>query len=93
MLIPLNTKKSVDLCLSVIQIGSGSKRSYSVAIMNLVNGLGMYGVPSYRCYDPDDENEQFATVTAMTDYEVIKGNNLYDCIEGCLDQLRKSGEL
>lgn len=92
MLIPLNTKKSCSLCLSVISKKSGSKMVYSVAIMDLINGMGgMYPVPSFRCRDDDEKS--FATVVATTDYEVIEDVKLETCIDKCLKQLQATGEL
>lgn len=82
MFIPLNLKERQDLGLSVIR----SKEGYSVAIMSVINGYGMDSVPSYmNHYRNDDEN--IDTCICTTDYETIKGPDLYDCINKCIEQL------
>lgn len=79
MWIPLNTKTARDLGLSVIRLNEG----YSVAIMAVVDGYGMVPMPSYELHHDED------SVACMTDYEVVKGADLYECIEKCLKQLDK----
>lgn len=79
MWIPLNTRTACDLGLSVIRLNEG----YSVAIMAVVNGYGMDPMPSYELHYHE------GAIACMTDYEVVKGTNLYECIEKCLKQLDK----
>lgn len=82
MFIPLNLEERQDLGLSVIR----SNKGYSVAIMSIVNGFGMDDLPSYMHNVHDDENLMDACA-CTTDYEIVTGTDLYDCIEKCLKQL------
>lgn len=82
MLIPLNNKERQDLCLSVLRL----KEGYSVAIVSIINGYGLDSLPSYACNLHDEENLVDACVW-MEDYQIIKGQDLYDCIKQCLAQL------
>ena len=82
MLIPLNNKERQDLCLSVIR----KKEGYSVAIVSIINGYGLESLPSYDCNLKDEENLIDACIW-MEDYNIIDGQDLYDCIEQCLAQL------
>lgn len=82
MLVPLNNKERQDLCLSIIR----KKEGYSVAIVSIINGYGMNSLPSYACNLHDEENLVDAC-TCIEDYEIISGQDLYDCIEQCLAQL------
>ena len=87
MLIPLNTKKSNNLCLSVVT----RDRLYSVAIVEVLNGFGMDNISSNRCYDADDE--EVAPVIAMTEYPLAVGTDENLCIMQCITQLKLAGEL
>ena len=82
MLIPLNNKRDNSLALSVIRLNKG----YSVAIMSVINGYGMDSLPSYMY---NERSEEVDAVVSTTDYEVVKGKDLYDCIEKCLKQLEQ----
>ncbi len=87
MLVPLNNKERQDLCLSVLRL----KEGYSVAIVKLVNDANLFEtVQSYRCNETDrfdDNGYIFKSNICTTNYNVISGANLYDCIEQCLAQL------
>ena len=52
MQIPLNIAGREDLCLSVIRLTDGR---YSVAVNELVNGFGLYPIPSYQVLEGDSE--------------------------------------
>ena len=80
MLIPLNNSKRKDLALSIVRIDN----SYSVAIVSIINGFGMNSIPSYMYNVHADEID--ATV-CMEDYHIVRGNDLYKCIDECLAQL------
>lgn len=82
MFIPLNLEKRQDLGLSVIR----SNKGYSVAIMSIANSFGMDELPSYMHNVHNDKNLMDACA-CMTDYQIVEGANLYDCIEKCLKQL------
>lgn len=83
MLVPLNNKERQDLCLSIIRL----KEGYSVAIVSIINGYGLNSLPSYTCNNPKDEENLMDPCVWMEDYQIIKGQDLYDCIEQCLAQL------
>lgn len=82
MLVPLNNKERQDLCLSIIPL----KEGYSVAIVSVINGYDMNSLPSYAHNLHDEENLVDACIS-MENYRIIKGQDLYDCIEQCLAQL------
>lgn len=80
MLIPLNNSKRENLALSVVRI----KQDYSVTIVSIINGYGMSSIPSYMHNIHTDECDACACIE---DYEIVKGADLYNCIEKCLEQL------
>lgn len=86
MFIPLNLKERQDLGLSVLRLKKGHSITYSVAIIAVVNGYGMDELPSYMHHIDDKEN-LIVACACTTDYEIIEGPDLYDCINKCLEQL------
>jgi hypothetical protein len=91
MLVPLNIPENEDLCMSIIVCSSDESFSYSVALMRMTNDWSMSeGLPSYHCF-VNAAYDKFGIYSRgswlETDYEVIKGDNLYDCIKRCLSQL------
>lgn len=81
MLVPLNTAKRNDLCLSVLR----TKNGFSVKVVSIVNGFGLHSLPSY-CFG--FRSEEVDAVVWMEDYPAITGKDLYDCIEKCMKQIQ-----
>ena len=82
MLVPLNTRKRNDLCLSVLRTENG----FSVKVVSIVNGFGLDSLPSY-CFGL--RTEEVDAVVWMEDYPAIAGIDLYDCIEKCMKQIEE----
>lgn len=81
MFIPINTEEG-NLGLSVIL----TKKGYSVAIMETCDNR-LASIPSY-CYNACPESDDdFECVVCTTDYKIIDGESLYECIEKCLQQI------
>ena len=85
MIIPLNTKERQDLALSIIKLEEGQ---YSVAIVQIVNEFGLIELPSWHKLLPKDDFTE--PIIWMKDFETIKGNDLYDCIEKCIKQVKNA---
>ena len=81
MFIPINTEEG-NLGLSIIR----TKKGYSVAIMDTCDNR-LASVPSYCYYDYPESDDDFECVVCTTDYKIIDGENLYECIEKCLQQI------
>ena len=81
MFIPINTKEG-NLGLSVINIEKG----YSVAIVETCNTM-LDSVPSYMYNNSLQLDDDFECVVCTTDYKIISGQDLYECIEKCLQQI------
>ena len=83
MFIPINTEEG-NLGLSVIR----TKNGYSVAIMETCNPT-LIPLKSYYWYynNPEPDDDYFECVVSATDYKIIEGENLYECIEKCLQQI------
>ena len=81
MFIPINTEEG-NLGLSVIR----TKKGYSVAIMETCDNR-LASVPSYCYYDYPESDDDFECVVCTTDYKIISGQDLYECIEKCLQQI------
>lgn len=90
MLIPLNTPSRQDLCLSVIRFKEGQRTTYSVTIMEIVNGVGFDSLPSWRKLLPDNDKSQIYPVACATEFDVVTGSDLYECIEKCMKQVKES---
>jgi hypothetical protein len=80
MLVPLNTSKRNDLCLSICKTQNG----YSVKVVSVKNGYGLDDLPSY-CFDIHTEYTD--AVIWMEDYPAIEDKDLYKCIEKCMKQI------
>ena len=81
MFIPVNTKKG-NLGLSILN----TKKGYSVAIVETCNNM-LGSIPSYLYNNYLQSDDDFECVVCTTDYKVITGSDLYDCIEKCLQQI------
>lgn len=75
MLVPLSVKGKRNLCLSIVKLES----SYSVAIVELVNGYGLCPIPSFR-YRDETVPDEFDACIWLTGIS-FKGDNLYECID------------
>lgn len=80
MFIPINTVEG-NLGLSVIR----TKKGYSVAIMETCDNR-LSSIQSH-CYYDIQESDDDECVVCTTDYEIITGSDLYECIEKCLQQI------
>jgi len=58
--------------------------------MSIANGIGLDSLPSWRKLLGDDEEDLIMPVACMEDFEVIKGADLYECIEKCIEQVEQS---
>lgn len=81
MFIPINTVEG-NLGLSVIR----TKKGYSVAIMETCDNR-LSSVLSHYYYGYPEPNDDSECVVCATDYEIITGSDLYECIEKCLQQI------
>lgn len=84
MLVPLNTAKRSDLCLSIIT----TKEGYSVLVVSIINGYGMDSLPSYKGDYPADDDDCFDPCVCVDDYPAVTGPDLYKCIEECMEQIK-----
>ena len=82
MLVPLNTSKRDDICLSVVRL----KDRFSVKVVSIVDGYSSNPLPSYSF---NLRNEEIEPVIWMEDYPAITGKDLYDCIEQCMKQIEE----
>ena len=87
MLIPFSTPDRQDLCLSIICLKEDQRTTYSVAIMEIVNGVGFDSLPNWRKLLPDSDEDQIYPVACTTDFDIITGSDLYKCIEKCMKQV------
>lgn len=78
MLVPINTVKRNDLCLSIIK----TQNDYSVKIVS-VKGVDLNALPSYCC----NYIKNGLIVIWMEDYPAIQNKDLYKCIEECMKQI------
>jgi len=90
MLIPLNTPSRQDLCLSVLCLKDGQRTTYSVTVMEIVNGVGFDSLPGWRKLLPDDDENRIYPVACITEFDVVTGPDLYKCIEECMKQVTES---
>ena len=81
MFIPINTEEG-NLGLSVIR----TKKGYSVAIMETCDNR-LASIQSYCYHDNPQSDDDDECVVCATDYKIINGENLYECIEKCLQQI------
>lgn len=81
MLVPLNTAKRNDLCLSVLRTENG----FSVKVVSIVNGFGLDSLPSYYF---GLHSEEVDAIVWMEDYPAITGKDLYGCIKKCMKQIQ-----
>ena len=63
---------------------------YSVTVMEIVNGVGFDSIPAWSALLPDNEQSNIYPAACMSDFDVFKGEDLYECIEKCRAQILKS---
>lgn len=84
MQIPLNISGREDLVLSVIRLTDGS---YSVAVNELVNGFGMYPIPSYQILEGDSD-EISPVPMIIHDLGTTTSSDPLEAIHEMLEKLR-----